>query len=245
MTQKVMEHALKQRMDVKMPLNSSAPVKAVFFDCDGTLIDTIPLVVACKEYAFTMMGREVPPRDELIESIGIPIMDDIANYFEGEDQFRYLDFYQDFQKQHLYQQLGVFKEAYRTVFELWKKGIPLGVITSRRRQSTLELLEMFHMKQFFTVMVNPGDTELSKPHAEPLLEAVRRLNQTGMLSEAIRPEETVYVGDAHHDVGTANAANAKAVLVEWTNMPKHVLEDLDYDFTLYNHRQIIDDLGLS
>jgi len=228
-----------------MPLKSSAPVKAVFFDCDGTLIDTIPLVVACKEHAFTMMGREVPPRDELIESIGIPIFEDIANYFEGDDQNRYFEYYQEFQRQHMSQHLGVFQEAYRTVVELWKMGIPLGVITSRRRNSTLQLLEMFHMKQYFTVMVNAGDTEKSKPHADPLLEAVRRLNETGMLPEAIRPEETVYIGDAHHDVGTANAAKARAVLVDWTNMPARVLEGLEYEATLHNHRQIIDDLGLT
>ena len=143
------------------------------------------------------------------------------------------------------QHLGVFQEAYRTVVELWKMGIPLGVITSRRRNSTLQLLEMFHMKQYFTVMVNAGDTEKSKPHADPLLEAVRRLNETGMLPEAIRPEETVYIGDAHHDVGTANAAKARAVLVDWTNMPARVLEGLEYEATLHNHRQIIDDLGLT
>lgn len=240
-----MDLVLNQRMEVMMSSKSNVPVKAVFFDCDGTLIDTIPLVVACKEHAFTMMGREVPPRDELIESIGIPIFEDIANYFEGEDQNKYFKYYQEFQAKHLSQHLAVFTEAYRAVVELWKMGIPLGVVTSRRRGSTLELLNMFHMKQYFTVMVNAGDTEISKPHADPLLEAVRRLNETGMLVGEIRPEETVYIGDAHHDVGTANAANARAVLVEWTNMPERVLADLDYEVKLKNHRQLIEDLGLS
>lgn len=227
-----------------MSLKSKPPVRAVFFDCDGTLIDTVPMVVGTKQHALRMIGRKLPPVEDLISTIGLPIDEDIKAYNLGDDADRYFKYYRAFQKEIGDRQLGVFVEAYYMLQALWVRGIKLGMVTSRRRVSTLHLLEMFDLDKYFSVMVNPGDTVRSKPFGDPLLEAMHRLNKGGMLEKDLRPEECVYIGDAHHDIECANDAGMRAVLVEWTRMPQSVLKGLDFETTLSNHKQLLQDLEL-
>ena len=124
-----------------MSLKSKPPVRAVFFDCDGTLIDTVPMVVGTKQHALRMIGRKLPPVEDLISTIGLPIDEDIKAYNLGDDADRYFKYYRAFQKEIGDRQLGVFVEAYYMLQALWVRGIKLGMVTSRRRVSTLHLLK--------------------------------------------------------------------------------------------------------
>ena len=67
----------------------------VIFDLDGTLIDTVPLIVASHRHALaTVLGRELP-EDELREGIGRPLLEQMR-VFDEERAQELFDVYREF-----------------------------------------------------------------------------------------------------------------------------------------------------
>src|SRR5262249_60821022 len=56
------------------------PRPAILFDLDGTLLDSIELILASARYAFGKLGRECPPDAEWLHGVGIPLFTMFGRY---------------------------------------------------------------------------------------------------------------------------------------------------------------------
>jgi pyrophosphatase PpaX len=91
---------------------------------------------------------------------------------------------------------------------LKREGRRLGVVTSKRRVGIeLAFTALPELADLFDVSVATGDTERHKPHPDPILLALERLQAP--------PEDAAYVGDSPFDVQAAKAAGVFAVAVTW------------------------------
>ncbi len=82
---------------------------------------------------------------------------------------------------------------------------PLGLVTTRDKESTRRCLQRWGWEDLFDVVVAREDVRRLKPHPEPVFTAAQALG--------VEPERCVMVGDTLADVQAARAAGAVAVAV--------------------------------
>jgi len=189
--------------------------QTVFFDLDGTLANTIPLIVASYQHAFReVRGEEI---DEIRARawIGRPLL---AALLE-EDPERGHDLDRTYREWNLANTARLI-ERYAGVPEmleaLTSAGVDLHVVTSKRRDTARLALAGVGIDHLIDVAGALEDTTRHKPDPEPLLAASRRVG--------VDPSTAVYVGDATVDILAARAAGMPGVAVTWGAGERAALE---------------------
>jgi len=179
---------------------------AVLFDFDGTLANTIPLILG--SFRWTLAHHDLPPADDTtIRSWIGRTLPDIFTELAGADAVGELqDTYRSWQSEHQHL-LQTYPGMDALVARLADAGTPMGVATSRRRDTATALLDAAGLAVHLPLLVGLEDTDDHKPDAAPLLLAADRLG--------IESGEAVYVGDAVVDLQAARAAGMTGVGVTW------------------------------
>ena len=181
---------------------------AVLFDLDGTLIDSIELILASMRYAFTKCGRPVPTDSQWLSGVGTPLPTMFRNYVSGEaDVAELITAYREHQLVHHDALVRCYAEVADMLDVLAGGGHPLAVVTSKSEALAERGLEHAGIRQYFQTIVGFDTTERHKPHPEPVLTALHRLRY--------EPYEAVFVGDSVHDVEAGNAAGVVTVAALW------------------------------
>ena len=178
----------------------------VLFDLDGTLADTIGLIVASYNHAFrTVLGVE---RDEaeIRAWIGRPLLESFASV-SPEHAVELDEVYRAWNLAQTESLLREYAGMRELVTDLSGAGIQVGVVTSKRRQTALMALRGVGLDGLAPLLATLEDTERHKPLPDPLLHAVAVLG--------VEPASCVYVGDAVVDIEAARAAGMDAIAVTW------------------------------
>lgn len=178
-------------------------IKAVLFDIDGVLFDS----VRANAWFYRKMGERfgfTGPTDEEMRQLNHLSFKDVMSHFlpgaeciSSGEAIQYAHTLED--RSDL---LDIPKEADAVLQELSKR-YAMGVVTQRVKKSLGPKLDAIGMGQYFPLQVGFEDTEKHKPHPEPLLFAGRRLG--------FSPSEIVYIGDADTDIQAAKAAGMKMI----------------------------------
>ncbi len=177
---------------------------AVVFDLDGVLIDSRPQM----EFVFRECYRQYvdegePPLQEFFHRMGMPlpeILRDLGLPSEMLETYRKLS-------RQLYKQIRVVPGAYSTLELIKAMGMPIGLMTGKDRERTMEILAHFGLKKFFSATVCGDDQYPGKPAPDGLLALAELFG--------VSPDKTVIVGDSVLDVRCGVAAGALTVAVTW------------------------------
>ena len=180
--------------------------RTVIFDLDGTLANTIPLIVASYQHAFrTVLGEEVDDR-RARAWIGRPLLPALLE--ESPEHGHALD--EEYRRWNLANTSRLI-EQYPGVpgllSALADAGVVTAVATSKRRLTARLALEGVGLDTAIDVVAALEDTSEHKPDPAPLLHAAKVLG--------VDPAECAYVGDAVVDLLAAKAAGMAAVAVSW------------------------------
>lgn len=178
----------------------------VVFDLDGTLVDTIGLIVESYQHAFrTVMGTEVP-ESRIRAWIGQPL---IRCFREAslEHADSLFDTYSTWNAENTERLARPYAGVDSMLRDLAAAGVTIAIATSKRLEPTRNALRLCGLEGLVGTLVTMEDTSRHKPDPAPLLLALER---TGT-----RPEHAVYVGDAAVDVRAANAAAMAGIGVLW------------------------------
>ena len=185
-----------------------AQVEAVLFDLDGTLVDTIPLILDSFRYATqTVLGTPVAD-DILARNIGIPLAIQMRHFTDNEavaDEL--LRVYRTHNRAHHDERARLFEGTVEALSLIAERGIPMGVVTSKGREIAMRGIDLFDLGRFFQVVVTMDDVDRFKPDPFPLFKAAEAMG--------IAPDATAYVGDSPHDVDAANRAGALSIAAPW------------------------------
>lgn len=178
-------------------------LKAVLFDVDGVLLDSLDSNVEYYQELFKAAGYPVPEKEALRAMHHMTTWDVIRRVtgVEDDDEVqRIWDLSQTLeydQREFLKLAQGA-EEAVRALHEQY----PLAVVTSRTKAYAFEE-PLGALKKYFAFAIAYEDTLEHKPHPEPLLLAAKELH--------VRTEECVYIGDSLSDIAAAKAAKMKVI----------------------------------
>jgi pyrophosphatase PpaX len=184
-------------------------VRAVLFDLDGTIIDSIDGILQSFRHA---LGRLLPhktfTREELVHTIGEPLQVQMLGFADGDAGLAALlvEAYRE-HNQTLLAGYQLYPGVLETLATLARRGFRLGVVTSKYRTSAMVSLDARDLTRRFELIMTADDTQKHKPDPMPLVEAARRLG--------LAPAEILYVGDSVYDVRCAHGAGCSAAAALW------------------------------
>lgn len=204
---------------------------AVLFDLDGTLADTVPLILRCYRHTMrTHLGRELGD-DRWLRTIGTPLAEQLRAFARDDDEHAaMIETYASFQTLHHDGMVAAYPRARDVAERLDRAGAALAVVTSKRRQMALRTLESCGLAELFPVVVGCDDVSQAKPHPEPVLRALAELGLEG------RPGDVLFVGDSPYDVRSGLGAGVRTAGALWGPFaradleavgPHHLVECLD------------------
>ena len=133
---------------------NSPKFRGVFFDLDGTLLDTTPLIVKSFQHAFQTHYQRPVTLEDIQPYMGKPLRAAMEVMAPGEED-SVIATYRAFNHIHHDQLAGIFEGVYDTVKILYDAGIKMAIVTSKTSVMARRGLRLFDMEKFFTVIQLP------------------------------------------------------------------------------------------
>ncbi len=206
--------------------------KAVFFDLDGTLVDTVPHICASYRHTYESLGLTPLDDESVMAGIGLPLLDFIQAHVPETFQVQFLKEYRRYNEVLMFQNTAVFWPVMPILEQLRNLGVMMGVVTAKGRKPAEMNLAHYDLLKYFSLVITNEDTSAHKPDPTPLLVAAEQMQVLSGESFALR--DMLYVGDARYDVACAKNAGCDAALVQWTRMPLEAINEAGPYFILQN-----------
>ena len=190
---------------------------ALLFDLDGTLVDSIELILAAFRHTFRVHGRIIPPDEEWIVGIGTPLVTQLRRYATDDNDLQAMAAtYRSYQREHHDLLLREFEGARDTLALLKARGHPTALVTSKMNELAHRALAYAGMTDLLDVVVGFDSCAIHKPDPEPVHVALRVLGY--------EPRHAIFVGDSTHDIVSGNAAGVVTVAALWGPFSRESLE---------------------
>jgi pyrophosphatase PpaX len=204
---------------------------ALLFDLDGTLADSIALLLASFQHTFRAHGKPVPPEEEWIAGIGTPLITQMRHFVPTEEEAqRMILTYREFQRTHHDEMLREFEGVGETLALLKARRHPTALVTSKGNDLAHRALTWLHLTRHIDVVVGMESTERHKPEPEPVLHALAELG--------VEPTDALFLGDSPHDIEAGNAAGVISVAALWGPFSRTVLEKASPTYFLEHVREL-------
>lgn len=177
--------------------------KALLFDFDGTLADTLPFYIQAYDSALRTIGFTLPEKeivklcfgkkeDVVCKALNVPEKTELfrTTYFDGVKT--------------------KFKDAplFDGVLELFtilkEKDIKIGIITFAYRWYIDQMVAQYGLSQYVDMVISTDDVKNPKPDPEAVLSFCTRFD--------LSPVDCIVIGDSKSDILMGNAAGSRTVL---------------------------------
>ncbi|MGH1398673.1 MAG: HAD family hydrolase [Alphaproteobacteria bacterium] len=207
--------------------------KAVFWDWDGTLVDSFAFLHSAHNH---VRGKFDTPPFTLAE---------FSNYFGQPREKLYTEIYGveriEEAKAHFedyvyanHHQIKVIEGAHDVLKAFLKRDIPMGVVTNKKGELVAKEIGNHGWQDYFISVVGAGEAEADKPSAAPLHLA---LGRSGL---GVVPQDTWFVGDTISDLACAQSAGAPCVFILNDEPAPDYLKDHKPLLIFKNHAEFLD-----
>lgn len=211
------------------------PRFAVIFDHDGTVIDSLEMVVASSNAAVAEYGAEPGTRERVVADMVYHTPERMGRLSGIDDQGT-----RDAMAERFYELAATefldlarpypaFPAALR---ELVDRGVAIGIVSNNRGSLIRRLLCRFELAEYFTVVYGEDDVAEKKPAAAAALQAVYALGSS--------VDRCVFVGDSAPDIRCAEAAGMRAIGVEWGTTSRNELIAHGFRRVVGSARELVD-----
>jgi len=183
-------------------------MEAIVFDWDGTLADSLPAIFDANRRVLAEHGLPfdaeryraayVPDWRLMYQRLGVP--DEHLDSIGG----RWLELYREIEE------AGLLPGVAESLRRFSEAGFVMGLVTAGDRDVVEDQLARYGLGELLPVRVFGTDPIASKPHPDPLLLVLRKLNRIDRVATAR------YVGDVPDDMRMARAAGAIGIGIEST-----------------------------
>lgn len=215
-------------------MSAGSTWRAVLFDLDGTLADTVELILRCYRHTMERHLGEALPDHRWLATIGTPLDVQLREFARSEDEAReMLETYVSRQREIHDEMVRPFPGSLEVAAALIDRRVPRAVVTSKRRGMALRTLEICGLGDAFPILVAADDVREPKPHPEPVRAALGGLG--------VEPGPGVlFVGDSPWDVRSGKEAGVRTAGALWGPYERSDLEDAGPDFLLSEIGEVLE-----
>lgn len=199
-----------------MTRENNNQLAAVFFDLDGTLLDTAPDMANALVHLLNELEHPLPEFEKIRDYVSYGALGLIrmaTGIDRGDARFedlksRFLSIYE----KNLCRDTRLFPGFDILLKQLENNNIPWGVVTNKPAYLTDPIMKALSLSARSCAVISGDTVEHAKPHPAPLLEACRRAE--------VKPEHCLYVGDAERDIIAGNAAGMLTLSARYGYIPQ-------------------------
>jgi len=187
---------------------------AVVFDLDGTIVDSVELIVVSFQHAIReVLGREAG-REEAIANVGRPLKEQMI-MLSPEHADELVATYREFNHREHDRMLTLYDGILSLLHTLQVRGVKLGLVTSKSRYTTQMAFDLTGIESYFDAAVCADESPRNKPSPDPIMLCLEQLG--------VSPGNAAYVGDSPADIQAAKAAGVDSIAVTWGVFPEEAL----------------------
>lgn len=182
--------------------------KAILFDLDGTLLNTLDDLTCACNYALSLYGYPSRTKEEVNSFVGNGIFSLVEKAINGDHSI-INDVYNSFLKYyntHSMSKTSPYDGVCELLAELKRREIKLAVVTNKNHLVAKKIVAHY-FKDVFDLVVGEKENIKKKPNPDMCELAIQSLN--------VSKEDCLYIGDSEVDVLTAYNAGIDGLFVSW------------------------------
>lgn len=210
--------------------------RAVIFDLDGTLLDTLQDLTDAVNAALSSQGLPLRSREEVCAFVGNGIqklLERAVPEGQGNPAFdKVFEVFREHYRVHCQDKTAPYEGILPLLRELKERGIRVGVVSNKADFAVQELIPFYFER---LVSVAHGENEaagiLKKPAPDMVYQTLEELG--------CRASEAVYVGDSDVDLETAENSGLAVISVSWGFRGRAFLEEHGADRIVDSPEELI------
>ena len=201
--------------------------KAVIFDLDGTLADSLESIWYCANYPIGTCGLDPIPLEKynIFVGDGADTLIKRCLAYSGDTEGEYFEKaflqYQLFFKEHCMYHVKPYDGIPETLDALKQAGIKLAVFSNKPHERTVDVVETLFGKDYFDEILGQADDRPKKPSPNGVFYLAEKLG--------VEIQDIAYVGDTSTDMMTGKSAGAWTIGVLWGFRGRDELEKYKAD----------------
>lgn len=208
--------------------------KAIIFDLDGTLLNTLDDLAGSVNFALENCGYPKRSVDEVRRFIGngvIRLMQRATpDGLTDEEQEKCFRVFRSHYLEHMKDNTAPFGGISDLLDKLKEQGIPTAVVSNKLHSGVVGLCDEFFGGKLSCAFGVENESE-RKPSPANVFKALAKLN--------VKAEEALYVGDSEVDVQTADNAGLDCLGVTWGYRDREELLEAGAEFIADNPMEIL------
>ena len=196
--------------------------KAVLFDLDGTLLDTMGDLAAAVNHVLRTERLEVLSLEEIRGILGTGPKSLLLKAVYGRDDFeaegldRLLKIFREYYDKNLNVKTKPYPGTIEMLKTLKKSGKRMAVLSNKYDAAVHRLCDI-HFPKIFEKVFGMRENVPRKPEPEAILGVLEELN--------IEPDDAIYIGDSDVDVEAAKNSGVQCIGCSWGFRGRAFLEE--------------------
>ena len=208
-------------------------IAAVIYDHDGTLVDSLAVVVEATNTALRARNLSACPAAEIIKGMAHPTIPRMGLHSQVTDPQVLAQLAQEFYvvMHRLPHLVRAYDGVPQVIAQIAARGVPQGMVSNNSGAFIRAAMQHLGLASAFTAMLGEDDCPAPKPdHRGALLAAA----QCG-----VAPEACLFIGDSPADCAAAHGAGMRAVGVTWGIHSAQEMAGMGFDVLIDHPRDVL------
>lgn len=189
----------------------------ILFDFDGTLADTAPGILDTMRHTLSAMSKPIPSDCDMRLTIGLPLYTALQRLgsLSDDEATEAVSIYRRLFPTYELHGTTIYPGVVETLGELQRRGIRMGICTSRDEASLDLIMQPRGLAPFFESRVTNNDHLSPKPAPDMTLRLMEKMG--------VGAGEAIVVGDTTYDILMGNSAGCRTCAVTYGNHDEETL----------------------